>query len=500
MHICPEALDQARLTLRREAWTRNGAAGAIADRLVALGQPIGPLNDNAGAILRETERLTPAALATLIEETLPGIERTLHMTLCIAAMNDTAQTEAIDPAMAVVFVRALTPLAGLRTYPHAALFRPADAAILERVCAEPLATARHPARHAVTGIVKITRACNLRCSYCHDWRAGPGSGMPPATQARAMRWLIAGSRAAKVNVLLHGGEPTIVGVRGLLRLLAFQAAMMMPGQQIRTSLQTNATLLTPALLELLVRFDIGVSVSLDGPPEVHDQTRRDIRGEGSSDRVRTGIAMLQDKGLLSGVIVVVTPALIAAGALRLVGHLLDCGVESAALIAQRPGHDEAVDAASTLPVSDYCTFLLAVEGVRRRIAPQLDVREIDAAEKAVRGLPPRTCELQGSCVGHYFTIEPDGAVSHCDKFLGDPYATLGTVFDPFEDVARGAAAERLRARGAATLEPLTECRWRQQCRGWCPHERDVAARSGAPGDCCGLNTLFEGLDAMGEVA
>lgn len=496
--VAPDALERARDVLRREAWTRSGAAGDLADRIIALGRPIGPLDDRAGAQSPDGAALTSGSLAALIGDALPGIDPVLVETLCTAARG--TATSGIDPATAILFVRALTPLAGLATYPEATLFRPGDAAMLRRVRASPPVPSALAPPRAVTGIVKITRACNLRCTYCHDWRAGPNTGMPPETQARAMHWLIAGTRAARVHILLHGGEPTIIGVPGLLRLLAFQSAMLVPGQQVRTSIQTNATLLTPKLLDLLVRFDISVSVSLDGPPEVHDQTRRDKRGRGSSERVRAGLVTLQTVGLLAGAVVVVTPALIAAGAERLVRYLAECGVESAALIAQRPGHDEAVTDATTLPVADYCAFLLAVERARRQIAPRLDVRELDAAEKALRGMPPRTCELQGSCVGQYFTIEPDGTVAHCDKFVGDPLATLGTVADPFDMVARGAAARRLQARGTATLHDLGACRWRRHCRGWCPHERDVAARSGAAGGCCGLAPLFDGLDAMREAS
>jgi uncharacterized protein len=274
--------------------------------------------------------------------------------------------------------------------------------------------------------------------------------------------------------------------------------MVAPGQLVRTSIQTNATLLTPALIDLFVRFDISVSVSLDGPPDVHDRTRRDIRGQGTSDRVRSGLRMLQDQGLLAGVVVVVTPALIAAGEATLIRYLVECGVESAALIAQRPGYGEPVTNATTLPLADYCAFLLAVERARRRMAPQLDVREIDAADKALRGMAPRTCELQGSCVGQYFTLEPDGTIAHCDKYVGDPLATLGTTSDSFAAITRGAAARLLRERGAATVEQFGKCRWRQHCRGWCPHERDLAARSATLGNCCGLAPLFDGLDAMRE--
>jgi len=35
-------------------------------------------------------------------------------------------------------------------------------------------------------VVKVTRLCNLRCSYCHDWRDGAGQTMTFGVLARVI--------------------------------------------------------------------------------------------------------------------------------------------------------------------------------------------------------------------------------------------------------------------------------------------------------------------------
>ena len=40
------------------------------------------------------------------------------------------------------------------------------------------------------------------------------------------------------------------------------------GRAVDFSLTTNATLLTPAIIEFLAEHRIGVTVSMDGPPEM----------------------------------------------------------------------------------------------------------------------------------------------------------------------------------------------------------------------------------------
>ena len=44
-------------------------------------------------------------------------------------------------------------------------------------------------------------------------------------------------------------------------------------------------------LTFFVRFDVGISISIDGPSDVHDRFRVDKQGQGSYDRVRSAIAL-----------------------------------------------------------------------------------------------------------------------------------------------------------------------------------------------------------------
>ena len=65
----------------------------------------------------------------------------------------------------------------------------------------------------------------------------------------------------------------------MVNYAAGQAAAQ--GRSIDFSLTTNATLLTPAIIEFLSENRIGVTVSMDGPPDLHDQLRVFANGQGS---------------------------------------------------------------------------------------------------------------------------------------------------------------------------------------------------------------------------
>src|SRR5262245_45276400 len=90
-------------------------------------------------------------------------------------------------------------------------------------------------------IVKATRLCNLRCAYCHDWRAGAGQTIPFEILARMTASALRDSSADEVDFIWHGGEPTVLRTSFYEKALYVQSQFQRPGQRVRNSLQTNGT-------------------------------------------------------------------------------------------------------------------------------------------------------------------------------------------------------------------------------------------------------------------
>jgi uncharacterized protein len=139
---------------------------------------------------------------------------------------------------------------------------------------------------------------------------------------------------------------------------------------------------------------------------------------------------------------------------------------------------------------------------RERLArpePWVSVRELDVLLKTRGGQMPRLCEHLGNCVGHYYSVEPNGDVGHCDKYLGDSDYTLGNLLEVgFDEIRTSAKLLTLREQAEQSRESMKTCKHYDKCRGWCPHERYVAKRKqlGVDAKCCGLGPIFEALDAL----
>jgi uncharacterized protein len=171
--------------------------------------------------------------------------------------------------------------------------------------------------HIDTVLLKVASRCNLDCSYCYVYHMGDDSWRRlPKRMAAETQALVASelgalmrAQARPFSVVLHGGEPLLVGLPRLEGLFGALRAEL--GALCGISIQTNGVLITEAFLDLCARFDVTISVSLDGPPEIHDRFRVDLRQRPTHAKVVAGLETLKahrySERLFSGVLAVVDP-------------------------------------------------------------------------------------------------------------------------------------------------------------------------------------------------
>ncbi|MEV4516688.1 FxsB family cyclophane-forming radical SAM/SPASM peptide maturase [Dactylosporangium sp. NPDC049525] len=168
-------------------------------------------------------------------------------------------------------------------------------------------------------IVKVHQRCNLACSYCYvythadqTWRDRPA--VMPAEVFTAMTQRLGrhvrthGLR--RVRVILHGGEPMLLGAAKLGRLAEELRAALPDSCELRIGMQTNGVLLGEAALRELRRHDITVAVSVDGIAEDHDRYRVTHAGKGTYGAVSRALELLarpEHRGGFGGVLCTVAP-------------------------------------------------------------------------------------------------------------------------------------------------------------------------------------------------
>jgi uncharacterized protein len=153
-------------------------------------------------------------------------------------------------------------------------------------------------------VLKVHSRCDLACDYCymyrsHDrsWRSQPRT-MAPSTVERTAERIAQHLTAHGVNeagVVLHGGEPLLVGDTALARTVRILRAAVGDKVRLHLSVQTNGLRLTEERLALCGELGLRISVSTDGGRAAHDRHRRGADGRGSHARVDAGLRLLADE-------------------------------------------------------------------------------------------------------------------------------------------------------------------------------------------------------------
>ncbi len=356
----------------------------------------------------------------------------------------------------------------------------------------------------VTLVVKSTRLCNLHCKYCHDFRTNPGQVMPFRVMARMTASILQDAEYDDVTFLWHGGEPTLLPIDFFRKALLVESRFRRNRQIVRNALQTNATLLNNAWVEFLRTYKFSVSVSLDGPSILHNRNRLHLSGRGSYDEAMRGINLLRQVGIKFGVLMVVDRDALEFGPERIFDFFVENGISDYGLLAATPENHPSTlrecEIDHYVPPQLFNSFLIRLYEIRRKYGdPNIRIRELDDLEKAIRGSNEGSCKLLGGCFGHFFVVEPNGEVAHCDLFLGDSAYMLGNIL--YQDFSSMRSSDKfcslIRAQDI-NREAMSKCPEFSICHGWCPHEGYLSRRHNKSHQdtCCGLHDLIRHIRSV----
>jgi uncharacterized protein len=156
-----------------------------------------------------------------------------------------------------------------------------------------------------TVVFQPTALCNLNCAYCYvpDRR---DRGLMTAEVLDASAEFLFGCHlpAGEIEFHWHAGEPLAAGLAFYKRAFAALAERAPSGVRLRHTIQTNGTLLTREWCDLLAEYQVGIGLSVDGPADIHDQSRRTLSGKGTHAKVMAGYRLLRDHGISPGAICV----------------------------------------------------------------------------------------------------------------------------------------------------------------------------------------------------
>jgi uncharacterized protein len=330
-----------------------------------------------------------------------------------------------------------------------------------------------------TLVMNLTNQCNLSCQYCYEFgedKVATPEGKPKfmdlETAKASVDFLMTESRGrGGVHITFFGGE-TLMNFPLLKQVVGYaKECAAARGLSIDFSLTTNATLLTPAIIEFLSDNSIGVTVSMDGPPELHDKLRVFANGRGSYDIIAPKVRELIAKHKTRPISARVTMTAGVTDVERIYRHLHDelgfheIGFAPVTTSKDRlyaineSGMDSVLDQFKKL-ADEYLEF--ALRGEMHGFSNVSDT--LSELYQGVNKSHP--CGAGLGLVG----VGPSGDIAPCHRFVDSDQHALGHISTGMD---REKQADFLNRGNIATKYDCHTCFARPLCAGGCHHEAFV---------------------------
>lgn len=319
--------------------------------------------------------------------------------------------------------------------------------------------------HPVHLALSLTSGCNLRCYYCYARAGEIFQTMSWAIAEKAIREAVEESFKLKLKsfkLLFHGGGEALVEF-DLVKRSTILVEELWKGKT-RFSMVTNATLITEEIAEWFKEHKFKLSISLDGPKDVHDSQRPKANGSGSFDDCIRGMLLLKKASVPYNIRATITANNInRIKELILIAKALECGLKIEPIIITGRAEDGMED------ISTLEFYNAILEG--EQLAKELNVR---FSSTYLHDLGSKTEFCYGN--GEFFCVLPDGKVSSCTRvtrvqddlaetfIIGEFDSNLNLVVD------QGKIA-RLRNLSIANFKQCKDCFAKWYCVGGCHHCR-----------------------------
>lgn len=316
-------------------------------------------------------------------------------------------------------------------------------------------------------------ACNFSCFYCYV----PGlekDADPAAIDARTMQTsdfrlvlsrLIQFARATgyrELHLKVAGGEPTL-NLPRLVEFLNIAAGQASSDLNITFGMISNGSFSAEELLPILERFDVGLSLSIDGVGPSHDRIRyerQDGAKLGTWRAVSDNARRLADAGRPPYLLYTVTPANYAD--IHSFGDFArshGLGYRLSLLRSSRGPSPEWQDRILEELVALY-RRLAQVQPTAMPIARFARFAEWSLAKRK---------ELACSTCRDYFAVDARGRAASCQMAFDRPLGSL--VEAPFEEITAAALSRpdtRMLGNPSSRTGACTRCTYFHVCAGGCP--------------------------------
>lgn len=327
-------------------------------------------------------------------------------------------------------------------------------------------------------VLHLTDYCNLRCRYCFiEGNIPEGYKRIDMTEEVVEKaidkfsGIIAGKVFTKTpSIVFYGGEPLAnwkIIKHGLEYLRRGQEEGRL-ASKINKILITNGTLITPEIAEDLKEHEVMVSVSIDGPKEIHNRNRIFKNGGGSFERTMAGFYVLKEAGIKPTVSCVLSKESLEHSS-GIIHWLLDeleikaLGFNHVSIIPNISVYDPVYE-------SNFGEALLRGQETIQSSYPDVYERRMNHKINAFLDREIIVADCTGC--GEQMSVSPDGQIGICQGYMGSRKTFGNNVFDVEYNPSNDPVFIEWSQRSPLSMPQCYECPALATCGGGCPRNAD----------------------------
>lgn len=295
-----------------------------------------------------------------------------------------------------------------------------------------------------------TDDCNFRCRYCFIQKST--NWMNKQISKKAIDYFFDISHPEKREVILYGGEP-LLNWDVCKSVIEYSKAK---DSQTDVRVVTNGSLLNEEVSNFLVKFGAKASVSIDGPREVNDLMRKDLKDRGTFEKAMKGYELLKKSGVDCGISCTVST------------HNTNILPEITEWIATEL---QPTSLGFNIPIVSKNSILhvdpnfLAEKLIKCfEICKTYGIYEDRVGRKVINWVKKEIYPSDCAGIGCQIVITPDGKIGPCHAFTG-----MKKYFSEKWDVEKDENFKEFANRYPFNMEECYNCETLGICGGGCPY-------------------------------
>lgn len=300
--------------------------------------------------------------------------------------------------------------------------------------------AKPDARRLSKIVFDLAATCNMGCTYCFadQGRYGEHVSEKPRLLSVEMARSIMESVFQRCSDIGHikffGGEP-LLAVDAIAEVCRLTESASQDGRIRRKptfNIVTNGTVYSKKISSILSDNKIRMTISVDGPKEIHDAQRQLLSGKGTFDQIKNNIRKFQEDGCRLGVLEsVYTPKHLSLGFSMVdIYEFLDSEFgDFFDLIVIHPFDQPSLDLVQDSAAKRQ--YILEMQEQTRALYKELSIRSNSRIASMLKSISSPTRDENLCGVGYdIITVKPDSSVYSCYVFSEQKDHSYGSILSP----------------------------------------------------------------------